>query len=81
MLVMTALGWSLGVQAEDPTEGFTSAIEACHADLGAGAAAAGLDALANLGSMFGTGKRSRILGHTVNDMSDGNRSIMMVSPR
>ena len=32
MLVMVALGWSLGVQAEDPAEGFTSAIEAFQAD-------------------------------------------------
>ena len=148
MLVLVALGWSLGVQAEDPTEGCTNAIEAFEADdidlaleearwcvegleqqkqaqaaghfkdevmgytgeqisenkgmgvmviertyqqgdnkirvtltQGGGAAAAGLGAVANLGNMFGTGKRTRILGHTVNDMSDGNRTNMMVSPR
>ncbi|MEM7363614.1 MAG: hypothetical protein AAF525_06285 [Pseudomonadota bacterium] len=148
MLLLTAVGWSLGVQAEDPTEGCSNAIEAFQAEdvdlaleearwcvegleqqkqaqiashfkdevmgytgqqlnenkgmgvmviertyqlgdnkiqvtltQGGGPAAAGLGAVANLGNMFGAGKRSRILGHTVNDMSDGNRTNMMVSPR
>lgn len=148
MVVFVVLGWSLSVQAEDPTQGCANAIDAFEAkdiDLaleearwcvegleqqkqaqaashfkdevlgysgqdinenkgmgvmvidrtyqqgdnkirvtltqGGGAAATGLGAVANLGSMFGGGKRSRILGHTVNDMSDGNRTNMMVSPR
>ena len=32
MLLQTAVGWSLGVQVDDPTEGWSTAIEAFQAE-------------------------------------------------